>query len=62
MLWLILAGLSGTVVVAVAGWARGERKKVELEAAQRRERARLQNEEAQLLARLQEQQANDHER
>lgn len=52
MFWLILAGLSGTAVVAVAGWARGERKKVEREAAERRERARLQAEEAQLLARL----------
>jgi cytochrome c-type biogenesis protein CcmH/NrfF len=52
MLWLILAGLSGTVVVGVAAWARGERKKVETEAARRRERARLQAEEAQLLARL----------
>ncbi len=52
MLWLILAGLSGTAVVAVAGWARGERKKVEVEAAARRERARLQAEEAQLLSRL----------
>ncbi|MBL8545359.1 MAG: hypothetical protein JNL81_02785 [Hyphomonadaceae bacterium] len=52
MLWLVLAGLSGTVVVAVATWARGERKKVEREGAERRERARLQAEEAQLLARL----------
>jgi hypothetical protein len=52
MIWLILAGLSGTAVVAVAGWARGERKKVEREAAERRERAQLQAEEAQLLARL----------
>ena len=53
MLWLVLAGLSGTVVVGVAAWARGERRKVEAEAAQRRERARLQTEEAQLLATLQ---------
>ena len=52
MLWLILAGLSGTVVVGVAAWARGERKKVEAEAAARKERGRLQAEEAQLLARL----------
>lgn len=52
MVWLVLAGLSGTVVVGVAAWARGERKKVEREAAERRERARLQAEEAQLLARL----------
>jgi hypothetical protein len=52
MLWLILAGLSGTVVVGVAAWARGERKKVEAEAAARKERGRLQTEEAQLLARL----------
>lgn len=52
MLWLILAGLSGTVVVGVAAWARGERKKVEAEAAARKERARLQAEEAQLLAKL----------
>ena len=53
MLWLILAGLSGTVVVGVAAWARGERKKVEREAAERRERARLKTEEAHLLAKLQ---------
>jgi len=52
MIWLILAGLSGTVVVAVAAWARGERKKAETEAATRRERARLQIEETQLLAKL----------
>jgi hypothetical protein len=52
MLWLILAGLSGTVVVGVAAWARGERKKVEAEAAARKERGRLQAEEAQLLAKL----------
>jgi hypothetical protein len=52
MLWLVLAGLSGTVVVGVAAWARGERKKVEVEAAARKERGRLQAEEAQLLARL----------
>jgi hypothetical protein len=52
MIWLILAGLSGTVVVGVAAWARGERKKVEAETTARRERARLQAEEAQLLARL----------
>ncbi len=52
MLWLILAGLSGTAVVAVATWARGERKKAEAETAARREQGRLQAEEAQLLARL----------
>lgn len=52
MIWLILAGLSGTVVVGVAAWARGERKKVEAEAAARKERGRLQAEEAQLLAKL----------
>lgn len=56
MLWLIFAGLSGTVVVAVAAWARGERKKVEAEAAARKERGRLQAEEAQLLARLRDRQ------
>lgn len=52
MIWLILAGLSGTVVVAVSAWARGERRKAETETAQRRERARLQAEETQLLAKL----------
>lgn len=57
MVWLVLAGLSGTVVVGVATWARGERKKVEREAAERRERARLQAEEAQLLARLRQDRA-----
>ena len=52
MWWLIFAGLSGTVVVAVAGWARGERRKVEAEKAERAERRRLQMEEAALLAKL----------
>jgi hypothetical protein len=52
MLWLILAGLSGTAVVAVATWARGERRKVEAEERLRRERRRLQAEEEALLARL----------
>lgn len=52
MIWLFLGGLGGLAVVGVAAWARAERKKVEAEAAQRRERARLQSEEAQLLAKL----------
>ena len=52
MWWLIFAGLSGTVVVAVAAWARGERRKVEAEKAERAERRRLQMEEAALLAKL----------
>lgn len=52
MWWLIFVGLSGTVVVAVAGWARGERRKVEAENAERAERRRLQMEEAALLAKL----------
>jgi hypothetical protein len=57
MLWLIFAGLSGTVVVGVAAWARGERRKVEAEERARKERARLQAEEAQLLARLRDKQS-----
>jgi hypothetical protein len=52
MIWLFLGGLGGLAVVGVAAWARAERKKVEAEAAQRRERAQLQAEEAQLLAKL----------
>lgn len=52
MIWLFLGGLGGLAVVGVAAWARGERKKVEAEDARRRERARLQREEAQLLAKL----------
>jgi hypothetical protein len=52
MIWLFLGGLGGLAVVGVAAWARAERKKVEAETAQRRERARLQAEEAQLLAKL----------
>lgn len=52
MTWLFLGVIGGLAVVGVAGWARGERKKVEREAADRRERGRLQAEEAQLLARL----------
>jgi len=53
MIWLFLGVLGGLAVVGVAGWARGERKKVEAEAARRREQARLKVEEAQLLAKLQ---------
>jgi hypothetical protein len=52
MWWLIFAGLSGVVVVGVAGWARGERRKVEAEKAERAERRRLQMDEAALLAKL----------
>ncbi|MEZ5995237.1 MAG: hypothetical protein R3C25_05740 [Hyphomonadaceae bacterium] len=52
MWWLILAGLSGSVVIAVAAWARGSRQKAEAEEAERRERRRLQMEETALLARL----------
>ena len=52
MIWLFVAGLGGVAVVAVATWARRERKKVEAESAARKERARLASEEAQLLAKL----------
>jgi hypothetical protein len=52
MIWLFLGGFGGVAVVAVAAWARGERKKVEAETRARKERARLASEEAQLLARL----------
>jgi hypothetical protein len=52
MIWLFLGGLGGLAVVGVAAWARGERRKVEAEAAQRREQGRLRAEEAQLLAKL----------
>lgn len=52
MIWLFVGIIGGLAVVGVAGWARGERKKVEAEAAARKERARLQAEEAQLLAKL----------
>lgn len=52
MIWLFVGVIGGLAVVAVAGWARGERKKVEAEAAARKERGRLQTEEAQLLAKL----------
>jgi len=52
MIWFFFAGFAGLAVVGVASWARGERKKAETEVAARRERSRLQAEEAQLLARL----------
>ncbi|MGE0663584.1 MAG: hypothetical protein AB7H66_04805 [Hyphomonadaceae bacterium] len=52
MIWLFLGALGGLAVVGVAAWARGERRKVERETAERRERARLKSEEAQLLAKL----------
>lgn len=52
MVWIMLAGLSSVAVVAVAAWARGERRKAEAEAVQRRENARLHMEETQLLAKL----------
>ena len=52
LIWIFLAGLSSVAVVALAAWARGERRKAETETAERRERARLQQEEARLLAKL----------
>lgn len=52
MIWLFVGIIGGLAVVGVAGWARGERKKVEAEAAARKERARLKAAEAQLLAKL----------
>ena len=52
MIWLFAGVIGGLAVVGVAAWARGERKKVEAEAAARKERTRLQVEEAQLLAKL----------
>jgi hypothetical protein len=59
MIWLFVGVIGGLAVVGVAGWARGERKKVEAEAAARRERARLQAEEAQLLARLKQEKGEE---
>ena len=52
MIWLVLAGFAGVAVVAVSAWARGERRKVDAEAAERRDRAKLDAEEARLLAKL----------
>ncbi|MGD9966843.1 MAG: hypothetical protein AB7T59_10005 [Hyphomonadaceae bacterium] len=52
MIWLFLGLFAGLAAVGVAAWARGERRKVERESAERKERARLKAEEAQLLARL----------
>jgi hypothetical protein len=52
MIWLFLAGFAGMAVVGTAAWARGERKKVEREVAERREAGRLRAEEAQLLVKL----------
>ena len=52
MIWLVLAAFAGMAVVGVSAWARSERRKVDAEGVQRRERARLQHEEAHLLAKL----------
>ncbi|WP_395644961.1 hypothetical protein [Terricaulis sp.] len=52
MIWILLAGLSGTVVVAVAAWARASRRRVEAAEKLRRERHRLDLDEEALLARL----------
>ena len=52
MIWLILAGFAGVVVVGVSAWARGERKKVDAEGAARRERSQLDTEESRLLDKL----------
>jgi hypothetical protein len=57
MIWLFLAGFAGMAVVGTAAWARGERRKVEREAAERREAGRLKAEEAQLLAKLRQDKA-----
>ena len=59
MIWLFVGVIGGLAVVGVAGWARGERKKVEAEAAARKERGRLQAEEAQLLAKLNKDKARE---
>jgi hypothetical protein len=59
MIWLFVGVIGGLAVVGVAGWARGERKKVEAEAEARRERGRLQAEEAQLLARLRQEKGEE---
>jgi hypothetical protein len=56
MIWLFVGALGGMAVVAVAGWARGQHRKVEAENRARRVRSRLQQEEAQLLARLRDKQ------
>lgn len=52
MIWLVLAAFSGMAVVGVSAWARSERRKVDAEGVQRREQARLQQEEAHLLNKL----------
>lgn len=59
MIWLFVGAIGGLAVVGVAGWARRERKKVETETAARKERGRLQAEEAQLLARLRQEKGEE---
>jgi hypothetical protein len=53
MLWIGLACVSGTVVVAVSAWARSVRIKAEAAEAARREQHRMRMEEQFLLSKLQ---------
>ncbi len=54
MIWVFVGIIGGLAVVAVAAWARTSQRRVEADQAKRREQARLDAEEAALLAKLRE--------
>lgn len=59
-MWLMIFGaVAGLAVVGVAAWARASHRRVEAEKTERREKARLQLEEATLLARLRREQEDE---
>ncbi|MGE0596580.1 MAG: hypothetical protein AB7P07_09440 [Hyphomonadaceae bacterium] len=55
MIWFLAIGITGLTVMGVVAWARGSRKAVEEAEKARRERQRLNYEEAALLSRLEAQ-------
>lgn len=57
MIWFFIAVLGAMASLGVAAWARAQQRKVKAEEAARRENARLQRQEAELLARLRDKQS-----
>ena len=59
MIWIVLASLSGVVVVSVSAWARASKRRSDLAEAERRERQRLKFQEEALLSRLKTSEASE---
>lgn len=55
MIWVFLGAFGGLAAVGVAAWARASHRRVEAEKYERRDKARLDIDEARLLAKLKSQ-------